>query len=135
MPTNVNDKIKSLSPADRKKVEDRAAELIAEEMSLRELRKAHNMAQERIAEILGIGQEGVSRLEKRSDLLISTLRSYVEAMGGNLSLIAEFPGQPPITLTGLAQMESKPAKAAPKRAALSSQRGRKLRAMHAGVHQ
>ncbi len=53
-------------------------------------------------EELGIGQDGISRLEKRSDLLISTLRGYVEAMGGKLRLVAEFPNRPPIMLSGLA---------------------------------
>ena len=108
MPTNVRDKIKGLSAARRKKIESRAATLIAEEMSLRELRKAHGLAQQRVAETLGIGQDGVSRLEKRSDLLISTLRSYVEAMGGRLSLIAEFPDREPIALSGLAAIDTKP---------------------------
>lgn len=106
MPTNVRDKIKGLSAERRKKIESRAAALIAEEMSLRELRKAHGLAQQRVAEKLGIGQDGVSRLEKRSDLLISTLRGYVEAMGGQLSLIAEFPDREPISLSGLATMDT-----------------------------
>ena len=47
----------------------------------------------------------MSRLEQRSDLLISTLRAYVEAMGGRLSLIAEFPGQPPVILTGISSID------------------------------
>ena len=59
-----------------------------------------------MAEVLGIGQDSVSRLEQRSDLLISTLRGYVEAMGGRLSLIAEFPNQDPVVLVGLAAIES-----------------------------
>jgi transcriptional regulator with XRE-family HTH domain len=97
---------KELLPSRRKKIERRAAQLIAEEMSLRELRQALKLTQERMAETLGIGQEGVSRLEKRSDLLISTLRSYVEAMGGSLSIVAEFPDRHPILLSGLASMET-----------------------------
>lgn len=52
------------------------------------------------------GDDSVSRLEQRSDLLISTLRGYVEAMGGRLSLIAEFPNQDPVVLAGLAAIES-----------------------------
>jgi hypothetical protein len=47
----------------------------------------------------------VSRLEQRSDLLISTLRGYVEAMGGKLSLVAEFPDQEPVILAGLAALD------------------------------
>jgi hypothetical protein len=57
----------------------------------------------RCATTLGITQDSVSRLEKRSDLLLSTLRKTVEAMGGNLSLIAEFPDRAPVVLTGFAE--------------------------------
>ena len=102
MPTNVNDIIKKLSPAQRKKVEARAAQLIAEEMTLRELRQARRLTQVRMAKTLGITQDSVSRLEKRSDLLLSTLRKTVEAMGGNLSLVAEFPDRAPVVLAGIA---------------------------------
>ena len=102
MAVNVNDKIRKLSPARRKKVEARAAELIAEEMTLRELRTARKLTQVRMARTLGITQDSVSRLEKRSDLLLSTLRKTVEAMGGNLSLVAEFPDRPPVVLAGIA---------------------------------
>ena len=77
-------------------------------MSLRDLRQALTLTQERMAETLGIGQDGVSRLEKRSDLLLSTLRTYIEAMGGQLSLIAEFPDREPVTLYGLGTMETAP---------------------------
>ena len=101
MPTNINDKIKNLSSAQRKKVEDRAAQLIAEEMTLRELRHARKLTQARMAKTLGISQDGVSRLEKRSDLLLSTLRKTIEAMGGNLSLVAKFPDREPVVLSGI----------------------------------
>jgi DNA-binding XRE family transcriptional regulator len=105
MPRNVDDIIEKLPAAQRKKVEDRAAQLIAEEMTLRQLRRARKLTQQKIAKSLHIGQEGVSKLEKRSDLLISTLRSYVEAMGGNLSLVAEFPDRDPVVLSGIAAIE------------------------------
>ena len=111
MATNVNDIIKQLSPAQRKKVEARAAQLIAEEMTLRELRRARKLTQVRVAKKLGITQDSVSRLEKRSDLLLSTLRKTVEAMGGNLSLVAEFPDRTPVVLSGIA--EDDPAPSAP----------------------
>ena len=75
------------------------------ERSLQELRRAHKLTQKKMAEVLGVGQDSVSRLEQRSDLLISTLRGYVEAMGGKLSLVAEFPDQEPVILTGLASLE------------------------------
>jgi transcriptional regulator with XRE-family HTH domain len=103
MPVNVDEKIRKLSPAQRKKVEAQEEELMAEEMTLRELRKARKLTQVLIAKVLGITQDSVSRLEKRSDLLLSTLRKTVEAMGGKLSLVAEFPDRPPIVLSGIAE--------------------------------
>ena len=106
MSTNVNDKIKKLSPPQRKKVEARADELIAEEMTLRELRHARKLTQVRMAKTLGITQDSVSRLEKRSDLLLSTLRKTVQAMGGNLSLVAEFPDRAPVVLSGIAEPDA-----------------------------
>jgi len=106
MPRNVNDIINKRGPAQRKKVEARAAQLIAEEMTLQQLRHARKLTQQKIAKSLHIGQEGVSKLEKRSNLLISTLRSYVEAMGGQLHLMAKFPNRPSIELAGFAEMEN-----------------------------
>jgi DNA-binding XRE family transcriptional regulator len=102
-------------PADeRASIEARAKQLIAEEMTLQDLRKARSLTQERMAERLGIGQDSVSRLEKRSDLLLSTLRGYVAAMGGNLRLIVEFPDRPSVDLSsimGEAKDAGPPAKA------------------------
>ena len=111
MSTNVDEIIRKLHPTQRRKVEARAAQLIAEELTLRELRHARKLTQVRLAKALGITQDSVSRLEKRSDLLLSTLRKTVEAMGGNLSLIAEFPDRAPVVLSGIADGEpgTKPA--------------------------
>jgi transcriptional regulator with XRE-family HTH domain len=108
MAVNVDRKIKKLSAARRKKVEARAAELIAEEMTLREMRKARQLTQVRIAKALGVTQDSVSRLEKRSDFLLSTLRKTVQAMGGNLSLVAEFPDRAPVVLSGLGDEPKNP---------------------------
>ena len=115
MSTNVDDIIKKLSPAQRKKVEARAAQLIAEEMTLRELRHARKLTQVRMAKTLGITQDSVSRLEKRSDLLLSTLRKAVEAMGGNLSLVAEFPDRAPVVLSGIVADDPRPARSTRRR--------------------
>jgi len=101
MPVIVNEKIRRPGPAQRRKVEARAAALVAEEMTLRELRRARKLTQVRMAKALGITQDSVSRLEKRSDLLLSTLRKTVKAMGGNLSLVAEFPDRPPVVLSDI----------------------------------
>ena len=97
--------IQSLSEERQKKIEARTQELIAEDMTLRDIRKARELTQERMAELLKIRQDSVSRLEKRSDLLLSTLRSYIEAMGGELELTAKFPDRPPVKLTGLAELD------------------------------
>lgn len=105
MPTNVDEIVKSLDPSRREKVEARAAQLIAEEMTLRELRKARKLTQVRMAKKLGITQDSVSRLEQRSDLLLSTLRSAVQALGGRLSLVAEFPDRLPVLLSGISERE------------------------------
>jgi transcriptional regulator with XRE-family HTH domain len=86
------------------KVEARAQQLIAEEMTLRDLRRAHALTQAQLAKTLGIGQEHISRLEQKSDMLLSTLASYVRAMGGDLRLIAEFPDRPPVALASFADV-------------------------------
>ncbi len=105
MAKNVDDIIKALSPARCKRVEARAAELIAEEMTLQELRRAQKLTQVRMAKKLGVAQKQISDIEKRTDMHISTLRRAIEAMGGRLSLIAEFPDRQPITLAGLARID------------------------------
>lgn len=106
MSRNVNDIIRRLTPTQRKKVEARAAQLIAEEMTLRQLRQACRLTQQKVAKSLRIGQEGVSKIERRSDLLISTLRDYVQAMGGQLSLVVEFPNREPVILSGILNLST-----------------------------
>ena len=93
-------------PSERcEKIDERAEELIAEIMTLRDLRKAREQTQACIAETLEMTQENISRIEKRSDLLISTLRRHVEALGGQLSLVARFPDRPPVELAGIADLD------------------------------
>ena len=101
MGLNVEEVIAGLDPAERRKVEDLAAESIAEEVTLREPRKARELTQASVARELGISQDAISRLEQRSALLPSTLRRTVEAMGGSLSLIARFPDRPPVEVSGI----------------------------------
>ncbi len=101
----------------RQSVKLRTAELIAEELNLRELRRLRKLTQTRLSKKLKIGQEGVSRIEKRTDLYLSTLRSYVEGLGGKLSLTVEFPDRAPVVLTGFGDGSeaSKPRKQTAKR--------------------
>ena len=94
-------------------IKQRAAELIAEELNLRAMRRLRKLTQASLSKKLKIGQEGVSRIEKRSDLYLSTLRSYVEGVRGELTLMVRFPDQPPVILAGLG--ESEPGKKAKKR--------------------
>ena len=105
MGTTLKKKMGSLSAERRARVEARTTELIDEEMTLRELRKARKLTQNRMAELLGIGQDSVSRIEKRSDLHLSTLSTFIEAMGGRLHLTVQFPNRPPLTLKGFSEME------------------------------
>jgi transcriptional regulator with XRE-family HTH domain len=76
-----------------KAIEERTAEILAEEMTLQQLRKARDRSQETTAEALGLKQAAVSRLENRDDMRISTLRQYVHALGGELEFYARFKEQ------------------------------------------
>jgi hypothetical protein len=97
-------KLNEISPERQKKIRARTRELVAREMSLKELRYAVNKTQKTVARTLNMGQDGISRLEKRSDLLLSTLRNYVEAVGGSLTLVAQFPDKEPIAIGGLGEI-------------------------------
>jgi transcriptional regulator with XRE-family HTH domain len=101
MGRTVNEKLNELPQPRREKIERRAAELILEEYSLRDLRRALGRTQTKIASTLNVGQDTVARYEQRSDMLLSTLRRYVEAAGGELSLVADFPNRPSVRLKGI----------------------------------
>jgi hypothetical protein len=103
----LKDKLNDLEPSRRQKVAQRSNELIQEEMTLREIRKAFDLTQVELSQKLHMNQEAVSRLERRSDLLLSTLSSYVSAMGGELTLSAKFPNRPPIQLSGFSRISQK----------------------------
>lgn len=107
MTTTLKQKLESLPPKRRKRIEAETERLHREYLTLKELRKAQQLTQVELAETLGIKQATVAQMEKRSDLLISTLRSYVEAMGGRLSLQVEFPGKEPLALDGLGDTEGR----------------------------
>lgn len=91
--------------AEKADIDRRYEEQRARYLTLQELRKAQNLTQEALASKLNIKQENVSRLEKRSDLLLSTLKGYIEAMGGQLQLVVQFPDSPPITLDGFSTLD------------------------------
>jgi len=79
-----------MSPASRA-ASDREFRRIVEEMPLEELRAARELTQTSLAKILEVGQSEVSKIEKRTDMYVSTLASYVKAMGGELEICAVFP--------------------------------------------
>ncbi len=93
----------ALPEARRKRIERRGEELLQEYLTLRELRKAREMTQEALADRLNVKQENISRLEKRTDMMLSTLRGYVEAMGGELDITVSFPGKKPVSLSGIGE--------------------------------
>jgi len=105
MPITLEQVMESLPADERDAIVRRAEVLIEEQMTLQELRKTLNLTQESMARLLEIKQANVSKVEKRADMLISTLRSYVEAMGGSLELIARLPGRGPVRLEGLRDLE------------------------------
>jgi len=99
MGSTLQKKIDQLSPEHKAEVEARADELILEELSLRALRKGLKRTQVEVAEALGIGQDTVSRMESRCNIMVSTLDRYIKAIGGEVSIVAEFPDRPPVKLT------------------------------------
>ena len=90
--------IASLPPERQESIEARYRELKQEVESLRELRRIAGKAQADIADRLHIKQPSVSKIEKQADMYLSTLRSYVEAVGGKLELIVRLPDHPPLHL-------------------------------------
>ncbi|WP_180899559.1 XRE family transcriptional regulator [Martelella soudanensis] len=81
----------------------RAKELLEEYDTLQKLRKALDLTQEHIGKKMGKKQVSVAQLEKRSDFLLSTLREYVEALGGELELVVKFEGHDPVRLAGIGE--------------------------------
>lgn len=80
-----------LPPKRKARVAERVSELKAE-MALAELRQARTLSQEELARMLGVNQPAVAKLEKRTDMYVSNLRRYIEALGGTLEITAKFPG-------------------------------------------
>ncbi|MCL2660476.1 MAG: helix-turn-helix transcriptional regulator [Acidobacteriaceae bacterium] len=103
MARNINELMKALPATRRRRIEKRARLLISEEMTLQELRRAREMTQVKMARNLGVAQKQISDIEKRTDMHISTLRRQIEALGGELTLVAKFPDGAPVKLIGLTE--------------------------------
>jgi hypothetical protein len=104
MGKSLDEVMASLPAARRRRIKARAAELIAEEMTLRELRKAMGKTQAQLARRLGKPQATISRMEAQSDMLMSTLGEMIEGLGGRVRVVAELPGRPPVYLSVLGDL-------------------------------
>ncbi|MGC6329659.1 XRE family transcriptional regulator [Rhizorhabdus sp. FW153] len=106
MARTLDDMIAALPEARRDKVDARSAELVAEVEGLKALRQLAALSQEEMAATLNIKQPSVHKIEKQTDLYLSTLRRYVEAAGGTLELRVELPGKGVLHLTGVGDIHS-----------------------------
>lgn len=101
-----NEIIAALPPERRRKVEVRTAELVAEVEGLQALRRLAERSQAEMAKELKIKQPSVHKIEKQTDLYLSTLRRFVEAAGGTLELRVKLPGKGTMHLTGVGDLRS-----------------------------
>jgi transcriptional regulator with XRE-family HTH domain len=99
MAKSLDEKLAALPAKRRSRIQARAAELA----TLKDLRLAAEHTQQELAQALGVRQDTISRLEQRSDMLISTMRRYVEAMGGSMDIVVKFPNRPSVKLDSLVQ--------------------------------
>jgi DNA-binding XRE family transcriptional regulator len=99
---------KDLSPERRERIEQRKEQL-REEMTLSELRKAFLLTQDTLATALNVKQAEISKIENRADMLMSTLRNFVQAMGGDLEVRAVFPDRT-IEIANFSSLAGKPTK-------------------------
>jgi DNA-binding XRE family transcriptional regulator len=79
-----------MSPQSRARAEAKALAML-DEMPLNELRQARGLSQKMLADVLHVQQPSIAKMEKRTDMYLSTLRSHIEAMGGQLEVVARFP--------------------------------------------
>jgi transcriptional regulator with XRE-family HTH domain len=109
----LQEKLSELPVDRRQKIAQRTEALVAQEMTLRELRKVREITQTDLAAKLGVKQEQISRSEHRTDARISTLQQTIEAMGGELIVMAQFPDAKPIRITGFQKAEVQAARRRP----------------------
>ena len=98
MAIDAKDILAKLPKERREAIKARAEELIAEEVSLAELRKLLKQTQAELAERMNIHQAQVSKIERRSDILLSTMRDYIEAAGGSMRIIVSIPDHDDLSL-------------------------------------
>lgn len=124
MGRTLDEVLDALPKSRRARIDRRFRELQDEVESLQQLRRAAGRAQIDIAAALRIKQPSVSKIEKQTDLYLSTLRSYVEALGGKLDLVVRLPAHRPLRIRQLGQVTSGAAASRPKRASKQQGAGR-----------
>ena len=106
MPVPLKDVMDALPPKRRAELDRRFKELVDEVESLRELRRLSRKSQAKIAKKLKISQPAVSKIERQTDMYLSTLRSYVEAIGGELEVIVRLPNRAPVKVKSLEEIDA-----------------------------
>ena len=94
----------TMSQSARESAATKAQAMLAE-MPLHELRKARGLSQKMLADELKVQQPAIARLERRTDMYLSTLRNHIEAMGGELEVIARFP-EGVVKITNFSEIDS-----------------------------
>ena len=98
------DQLRDGLPAEARAEAAALTDAMERDLSLAELRRARLMTQDQLAADLHINQASVAKLERRTDMYLSTLRRFVEAMGGELEIVARFPNQPQVRLRGIGEL-------------------------------
>jgi transcriptional regulator with XRE-family HTH domain len=133
MGRTLSEVIDALPKGRRERIDARHRELKDEVESLKELRKVAGKAQADIAAALKIKQPSVSKIERQTDMYLSTLRSYVEAIGGELDVVVRLPSRPALRLRRLGEMLTGSGRPVPRRRVLrSSAKVRRKRAAASG---
>lgn len=127
MGRNLNDIIAALPPGEQEAIEARYQDMKQEVEGLRELRQIAGKAQAEIASALNIKQPSVSQIERQTDMYLSTLRSYVEAVGGELELTVKLPKRPALRIHQLGDADAPPQAPARSRRTQAQIGGRRAR--------
>lgn len=106
MPVPLKNVLDALPAKRRAELDRRFKELVNEVESLKELRRLSAKSQAKIAKSLKISQPAVSKIEKQADMYLSTLRSYVEAIGGELDVIVRLPNRKPVKVKSLEKLDA-----------------------------
>ena len=104
MARKLADVIADLPVEEREAIARETGALLKEEMALRDLRRALKLSQAQLAQALGVGQASVAKLERRTDVYVSSLRRFIEAMGGELEIVARFP-EGSVRVTNFAEID------------------------------